>query len=307
MAFLSLVLALLLEQWRPLSDRRSLFVPVERYARFLERQFNAGETQHGTIAWLCAVLPAVLGSWLLYALFARASPLLALAFNIAALYLTLGFRQFSHYFTDIHLALKEEDLPRARALLATWRGEGCEGLSREEIVRLTIEEALAASHRHVFAVMFWFVLLPGPIGAVLYRLCYFLRWRWAPELGPDFEGFGRFPALAFAVLDWIPARLTAMTFAIVGDFEDAVFCWRSQAEQWKDRTTGIVLAAGAGALGVKLGSSYPCGDAVVERPELGLGELADAGFLDSTVGLVWRALVLWLALILLISVARVVT
>ena len=279
---------------------------MERYARFLERQFNAGEAQHGTIAWLCAMLPAVLVTWLLYAMLVHASPLLALAFNIAALYVTLGFRQFSHYFTDIQLALREDDLVRARALLATWRDQACEGLSREEVARLTIEEALAASHRHVFAVMFWFILLPGPTGAVLYRLCYFLRWRWAPELAPELEGFGRFPALAFSVLDWLPARLTAMTFAIVGDFEDAVYCWRSQAEQWQDRTTGVVLAAGAGALGVKLGNPYLCEGAVIERAELGLGEEADAAFLDSTVGLVWRSLVLWLAVILVISVARAI-
>jgi cobalamin biosynthesis protein CobD/CbiB len=306
MAFLSLVLALLLEQWRPLSDRRSLFVPVERYARFLERQFNAGEAQHGTIAWLCAVLPAVLVTWLAYALLEHASPLAALAFNVAALYVTLGFRQFSHYFTDIQLALKEDDIERARSLLSGWRGQSCAGLSSEEIVRLTIEEALAACHRHVFAVAFWFVVLPGPTGAVLYRLCYLLRERWAPDLSPELEGFGRFPALAFEVLDWLPARLTAMTFAIVGDFEDAVYCWRSQAEQWGDRTAGVVLAAGAGALGVKLGNPYLCDGTVVERPELGLGDLADVAFLDSVVGLVWRALVLWLALILMMSVVRAI-
>jgi len=139
MAFLSIVLALLLEQWRPLSERWSLFVPLERYAAFLERQFNAGEVQHGTIAWLCAVLPAVLGAGLVYALFAHASPLLALAVNVAALYVTLGFRQFSHYFTDIQLALREDDMDRARALLSAWRGEACGALSREELVRLTIE------------------------------------------------------------------------------------------------------------------------------------------------------------------------
>ena len=306
MAFFSLVLALLLEQWRPLSDRRSLFVPVERYARFLERQFNAGESQHGAIAWVCAVVPAALIAWLVYALLLRTSPLLALAFDVGALYLTLGFRQFSHYFTDIQLALREDDLPRARSLLETWRAEPCETLSREEVVRLAIEEALAGAHRHVFAVMFWFIVLPGPAGAVLYRLAYFLKERWGPQLGPELERFGRFPALAFAVLDWVPARLTAITFAIVGDFEDAVYCWRSQSEQWGDPTTGVVLAAGAGALGVKLGNPYACRGTLVERPELGLGELADSAFLDSTVGLVWRSLVLWLALVLIVSAAHAV-
>jgi cobalamin biosynthesis protein CobD/CbiB len=304
MGFLSLALALLLEQWRPLSDRRSLYDLAQRYAGFFERQFNAGEAQHGLIAWLCAVLPAFLVTWIVYAALAHVSGLLALVFNVAVLYLTLGFRQFSHYFTDIHLALREDDLPRARSLLASWRGHSCAELTAEEIARLTIEEALAASHRHVFGVAFWFMILPGPTGAVLYRLSYFLRRRWATDSTSELEDFARFPAQVFAALDWVPARLTAISFAVVGDFEDAVFCWRSQAAQWRDSALGVVLAAGAGALGVRLGSPYVCDGVVVDRPELGLGDLAETAFLDSTVGLVWRSLVLWLAMVLLLSVVH---
>jgi adenosylcobinamide-phosphate synthase len=308
MGFLSLALALLLEQWRPLSHQRPLFELAERYSGFFERQFNAGETEHGVIAWMCAVLPAFLGTWLVYAMLAHVSGLLALAFNVVVLYLTLGFRQFSHYFTDIQLALKDGDLAGARALLASWRGHSCSDLGEEEIVRLTIEEALAASHRHVFGVAFWFMLLPGPSGAVLYRLSFFLRRRWVTGSPVELEAFARFPAQVFAALDWLPARFTAASFAVVGDFEDAIFCWRSQAEQWReagrDSTLGVVIAAGAGALGVRLGNPYVCEGVVVERPELGLGEIAEPGFLDSTVGLVWRALVLWLAMVLLISVVH---
>ena len=91
----------------------------------------------------------------------------------------MGFRQVGHYFTDIHWALKSGDLERARAILGQWRGASCERLNAEEVARLTIEEALAASYQHVFAVAFWFVLLPGPIGAILYRMSSFLHRRWA--------------------------------------------------------------------------------------------------------------------------------
>src|SRR5258706_514659 len=93
-----------------------------------------------------------------------------LAFILAVLYLTLGFRQFSHNFTDIQLAIKAGDLDRARSLLDGWRGASGVVHTREEVVRLTIEEALVASHRHVFGVLLWYLLLPGPSGAVLYRL-----------------------------------------------------------------------------------------------------------------------------------------
>lgn len=341
MALLSLVIALAIEQWRPLVDRRLVFAPMSGYAGFLERSFDAGEVHQGTIAWLLAVVPVALAAWAIYAVLAAANPLLGLAFNVAVLYLTMGFRQHSHYFTDIQRALKDGEVDRARRLLGEWRGHPCDALSAGEVARLAIEGALTVAHRHVFGPIFWFVLLPGPSGAILYRLALFLNHRWgglgragatgpvlelagggagaadvvAPgvraaaagdgDLGFATEGrFGEFARKAFAAIDWLPARCTAAAFAVVGDFEDAVYCWRTQAARWPDAILGVVLAAGAGALGVRLGIPIPRGGALEDRPEIGLGEDADTAFLDSTVGLIWRALVLWLAVLLALGIVR---
>jgi adenosylcobinamide-phosphate synthase len=306
MGLLALIAALLLEQWRPLSDRRYLFSAATAYAGFLERLFNAGETRQGAIAWLIAVIPPVAGVALLYALLHSGSFLLALLLNIAVLYLTMGFRQRSHYFTDIRLALKDDDLPRARDILSEWRGTSCVDLDLEAVTRLAVEEALVDSHRRVFAVVFWFVLLPGPTGAILYRLATFLDDRWGAQTG-ELSAFGNFARRAFFVLDWLPARFTAAAFAVVGNFEDAVYCWRNQASRWPDSNLGIVLASGAGAMGVRLGMPILDKGVVTDRPELGLGDPADVGHLDSTVGLVWRSLVMWLLTLLLVSLAGAVT
>jgi adenosylcobinamide-phosphate synthase len=119
----------------------------------------------------------------------------------------------------------------------------------------------------------------------------------------DCERFGQFARRAFQALDWLPARLTAITFAIVGDFEDAVYCWRTQAGQWPDRASGILLASGAGALGIRLGLPLPSDIGIDARPELGLGEDADVEHLQSATGLVWRALVLSLLLLALLTLA----
>ena len=224
MAVIAIIVALLLEQWHPLSDRKVWRSAVSSCAEWLENTFNAGEERHGTIAWLVAVLPPVVGTIALYAFLVWLEPLLGLAFNIAALYVTLGFRQFSHYFTALHAALREGDLDRARQEIAAWRGEAAMHHSREEVMRLAIEEALVSSHRHVFGVLFWFVVLPGPSGAILYRLAVYLRERWG-KLGV----FGRTAEQVYSVLEWPAARLTAAAFAVVGDFEDAVYCWRTQA------------------------------------------------------------------------------
>src|SRR6266850_4656622 len=170
MSVLAIIAALVIEQWRPLGDRKVVYHALAGWASWIEQSFNGGERRHGVIAWLVAVLPAVAAAIVLHYLLRAASPVLALLFNIAVLYLTLGFRQFSHYFTDIQLAIKAGDIERARTLLEQWRGASGVVRPREEVIRLTIEEALLASHRHVFGVLLWYLLLPGPSGAVLYRL-----------------------------------------------------------------------------------------------------------------------------------------
>ena len=173
------------------------------------------------------------------------------------------------------------------------------------------------SYRQVFATLFWFAVLPGPAGAVLYRAAVLLAQEWRGEAkGADTTPiaqsravFGR-PARALLwLLDWIPARLTALSFAIVGDFEDAAFCWRTQAKSWADEEggehAGIVLASGAGALGVQLGGSCPRWAASpTSGPSSVSATAPEADLLPSAVGLVWRALVLWLLLMLLLTLAN---
>lgn len=300
MGILAIIAALVLEQWRPLGERKAVAGALAAWADWLEGSFNAGETRHGAIAWVIAALAPAAAALALYVLLVWLSPLAALLANIGALYLTLGFRQFSHYFTDIQSALRDGDVDRARQLIGAWRGESAMHRSREEVVRLAIEEAIAASHRHVFTVLFWFVVLPGPSGAILYRMAVFLNRRWGGK-----GAFGACARKVLYVLEWPAVRLTAVAFAVVGDFEDAIYCWRTQAAAWPDPNLGIVLAAGAGALGVKLGMPLSEVEGLYPRGDLGLGEAADAPLLDSTVGLLWRALVLWIAVLIMLGVARV--
>ncbi|MDO8293525.1 MAG: CobD/CbiB family protein [Gallionella sp.] len=313
MSLLALITALLLEQLHPLSSRKYLYGWLSGYVDFFQRHFNAGAYKHGKIAWALAVLPLLSGVIVLFWLLCQAHPVFAWAFNVLVLYLTMGFRQFSHYFTGIHQALRADKLDEARSLLSKWRGVPSHELNAEEVARVTIEEALIASHRNVFGVIVWFVLfsavgLGGAAGALLYRLGQFLRTRWVDEEAsePDelvLNEFGGFARKAFYALEWLPIRLTALTFAIVGNFEDTAYCWRTQAASWPDPEAGILLASGAGALGVRLGMPIPQGGLPFDRPELGVGDEADADFMQSAIGLVWRSVVFWLILLLLLTLA----
>ena len=302
MTLLSLILALALEQLRPLGNRNRVWLLFTRYANHLERNLNAGYNRHGVMAWLAAMLPPLLVALGGYYLLMAISPVLGLAWNVLVLYLTMGFRHFSSSFSEISLALSEGRDFDARQTLAHWTGQPTAELSVNEISRLSIEQGVVDSYRHVFGTMFWFLILPGPAGAVLYRLSYILSQKWGERSSGD-DLFGRFAARAMSWLDWIPVRLTAISFAIMGDFEDALYCWRSQARTWGHYAHGILLASAAGALGVKLGDPVRQDYTIKFRPELGLGEESDPDYLKSAVGLVWRSALLWLFVILLISVA----
>ena len=305
MTFISLVAALLLEQWRPLRSGNRLYSVFARYVDTIAQNFNAGQYRHGVISWLLAVGPGVLAALVVYSLLHHVSGMLAFAWNIAVLYLALGFRQFSHFYTDIAAALRGNDLARAREVLNAWRGESEHELTSGEAARVAIELGLMRSHRHVFGVMAWFVVF-GPAGAIAYRLAALLNDRWGAARDAETAAFGAFAARAFEVIDWLPVRLTALGFAVAGDFTGAVECWREQAQTWRVRGQGIVLAAAAGALGVKLGGVLHQQGGIEYRPQLGDtdSDEADVDYMQAAVGLIWRALVLWLFLILLATIAR---
>ena len=299
MSLFSLLAALALAYYRPLPREdwlRRLFAP---YAAALEGNFNDGQAQHGIIAALLAVLLPTLIVAASYVALSNTHPLLGLAGGIGVLYVTLRFGRFGSVAEGIAQALRANNLEGARAELATWQACETGAYSDKEVARVGIEATLRHAHHDLFAPLFWFLLL-GPAGALLYRLAYLLKNAW----GGNNNDFCHFSQRLFDWLDWLPARFTAGSFAVVGDFEDAVYCWRTQAASWPNQAIGIILASGAGALGVRLGEGLHQNGGLQYRPELGLGDEADANYLSSAVGLIWRVLVLMGGLLLLLTFAH---
>ncbi|MBH2018334.1 MAG: CobD/CbiB family protein [Burkholderiales bacterium] len=336
MSFFAVLFALILEQARPLARGNWVHSGFLGWARWAHRSLDAGKPHHGWITWLFAVviptLLTVLVHWLLW----QINVLLAFAWSVAVLYVTLGFRQFSHYFTDIRDALDDGDEDTARELLADWRQVDASELPRSEIVRHVIEYSVLAAHRHVFGVLGWFSVLAalglGPAGAVLYRMSEFVARYWSYKNRTPGEGAS--PALqqvansAWGIIDFVPCRVTSLGFAVVGSFEDAIDAWRNYSQRFPagaavataSRNDGLILAATSGAVNVRLGGEAL--KAVLTRP---VSQEFEAGGLDaedmtatpsmpgrepevahlrSVVGLVWRSVVLWMVLLALLTLAR---
>lgn len=320
MSFISVILALLLEQARPLKRGNVIHATMRAWVRWCTRTLDVGKPMHGWLVWALAcggpALAALAIYWLLE--FLVGLPL-AVLWSALVLYASLGFRQFSFHFTQIRDALAEGDDALANRLLADWQRAEAIDLPRTEIIGRVIENSVLASHRHVFGVLVWFSILAalglGPVGAVLYRLAEFVVRYWQHQSESNHQPVSvalMFDARqAWDVMDWLPARVTAICFAVVGNFEEAIDAWRRYAQQGNPSNDGLVLASAGGAVNIALRStgarSYPptqtaampLGDDVLaERPTPELQHLA------IVVGLVWRTVVMWVLLLALLTLAR---
>lgn len=310
MSFFAILLALLIEQAQPLGRGNPVHVGMRAWMRWVVRSFDAGHPHHGWLAWSLAVgLPSVAAvaiHWVLMALLGWPA---AVLWSVAVLYATLGFRQFSHRFTGIRDALDANDLYRARRLLAAWHPVDEHEMTRGEIIRAVIEHSVIAAHRHVFGVLSWYVVFAsiglGPAGAVFYRLSEFVvrYWRHVPlQRGLAVSDSACAAAgRAWHVVDWLAARITALGFAVVGSFQDAIDCWKTRAQGGALDNDAVILAATAGAVNVNIGAAQADATdatAAVERPA------PEMAHLQIIVGLVWRSVVMWVGLLGLLMLVR---
>lgn len=301
MTLIAVVLALLLERalWHALHLRESGWV-AGYYGWLKGRIAGSRRTIQviGCIAGLLllalpvAIAAVALDRWL--------PPVSWVIFAALVLVFSLGPRDLDQELEDYITAETAGDAARAQAA-ATIIIEHDAAQRRESRAESVEEAAFVQANNRLFGVLFWFVLLTplGPVGAVLFRAASILSRRWDASRGR----FGLCAQRVFHIINWVPARLTALTYAIAGNFEDATYAWRTQADTWPEPEEGVVIAAGAGAMGVKLGQNVTVGGESVWRPELGTGQAPDADCIDSAVSMIWRGLVIWLAAGLLIVIA----
>lgn len=325
MTFLAIFLALLLEQARPLNKQTPVYEGARAWTRWVSRMLDAGQHHYAWITWAVAVvLPAVV-AWVIYMVFTAVNVVLGFAWMVGVLYLTLGFRQFSFHFTNVRVALESGDEQGARAFLREWTQDHTQDLSKEGVVRETLTQGVLAAHRHVFGVVVSFVLLAwiglGPAGAVVYRLGQHVmrRWQEGAISGPSPE-LQAVASRAWVWLDWLPSRITALAFAVVGHFEEALANWRQEASQPNATNDAVLLAAAAGAMNIRLAPAPLMAAAAVEEVDPHVIDIKTQGaeplfsrdpsqglklaHLSTLVGLVWRAVVLLMVLLLLGTLAR---
>jgi len=279
------------KRWHPLVGFGTL-------ANRLEQRFNpsgGGWRSHGVSAWCLAVLPLTLLTVLLVQL-----PWIGWLVQIIALYAALGLRSLDQHAQPVAQALRLGDLSLARQRVGYMVSRRTEELDATGVARAGTESVLENGSDAVFAALFWFLVAGAP-GVVLYRLSNTLDAMWGYR-NDRFERFGWAAAKIDDVLNYVPARLVALTYALLGRTTTAMRCWQRQAPRWDSPNAGPVMAAGAGALGVSLGGAAVYHGELHQRPELGEGPPPQARDIERAMNLVWGGVLLWLLLMLIVEV-----
>jgi len=248
----------------------------------------------GAVALLALTVPFVLLAWGLAAI-----PYLGDLFSLALLYLVLTAARLEANVRAVDIALDKADLTEARARAGQLVSRDTATLDAEAISLATIEALLKNYCDAVFGVLFWFSVAGAP-AAVGYRLVVVLNARWGyPTL--RYRYFGWTTARLERLLNWLPARLTAASYVLVGDRHRGFRCWRTQGLFWRNTNTGVLLAAGAGALRLQLGGAVRYYESLVFRPPLGAGVLPRRPDIARALALAKRALGLWLGTLVLLG------
>jgi adenosylcobinamide-phosphate synthase len=266
----ALLLALLLDAWWGEPRRWHPLVGFGALANGLEKIMNNGNCRivRGCAAWCVLVLPLVLAGYLLQSAL-TVHVLLSTAVSALILYFALGLQSLREHANAVAISLRADDLSQAQRALALLVSRDTQSLDHKGVSGATVESVLENGSDAVIASLFWFAIAGIP-GGLLHRAANTLDAMWGYRT-VRFNEFGRVAARIDDVLNFIPARITACAYALIGKTANALSCWRVQARMWSSPNAGPVMAAGAGALQLQLGGAACYHGEIERRPLLGCG------------------------------------
>ena len=292
------------KKWHPLVGFGLLANKTEAFLRLKNNDSVKKQRLFGVLALLLVTLPFVFLSYLLVAI-SESFLVIHFAINVIILYFAIGAKSLKQHALNIYRPLIKEDFTLAKSNTQFIVSRDTRNMSENDISKAAIESVLENGNDAIFGVIFWFVIAGAP-GAVFFRLVNTLDAMWGYRT-ERFLHFGWAAAKLDDGLNYIPARLTALSYAVVGyaiasqfkrsSFKNALFCWRTQSYHWDSPNAGPVMAAGAGALSIKLGGAATYHGEMIRRPILGINNEAKADDIMRAITLVDRSILLWVAVI----------
>ncbi len=253
-------------RWHPVAGFGQLAVALEQRDYADSRARGAAHT--------AALVGGAVGVGYALQRFGRGRPIATTAITAAATWAVLGGRSLTREAEAVAERLDAEDVPGARQRIRSLVSRDPESLNAAGMVCAAVESVAENTSDAVVAPLFWGSVagIPGLLGyRAINTLDAMVGYR-----NERYRNFGWAAARLDDVANWIPARLTAgLTVAaaplVGGRPAEAARAVREQSAAHPSPNGGVVEAAFAGALGVRLGGQNRYGGVVEDRGELGYG------------------------------------
>ncbi|KAF3981455.1 MAG: cobalamin biosynthesis protein [Methylococcales symbiont of Hymedesmia sp. n. MRB-2018] len=294
----TIILAVLLDQWLGEPKKYHPLVFFGDYAQRIETCLNkpsCSTTQIKSLGLFALILliiplsllPILLNQW--YWLNLICAPVI--------LYFCIAAKSLRQHANAVFIALNNNDLDLAKQKVAMIVSRQTEKMSADDIRRATIESILENGADAVFAPLFWFIVA-GPAGAILYRLSNTLDAMWGYK-NQRYLYFGWAAARFDDILNWIPARLTALSYSLLGHRKLAFNCWQQQAHLLNSPNAGPVMTAGAGALNIQLGGPAWYHHKLKNKIFFGTTNTANDHDIEKANKLITHSLYLWIFIVII--------
>ena len=276
MALICIVIALLVERTTHSLQELRNFRWFEQYSQWMINHLP-GLTNQGASLIVILLLPIIIVTGIIQnSLDDKFFSLFSLLFSLAVLIYTLGPRDLNREVDD-YLEARESGNEEQAQKIASMMSRKPVSASPDQQSVDVMHAILTESNDRIFSVIFWFLLL-GPLGALVFRLAsYTMQTTHNNTLGDAARKLQ-------AIMAWAPAHLVAAGYALTGNYEGASQGFREKVKQdeLSECNYMTLITAGLGALkDCEPGEETAC--------------------IRSTRGLVLRTLVVWVAVIAVLT------
>jgi adenosylcobinamide-phosphate synthase len=279
------------KRYHPLVGFGYMASKLECWLNPTQRQASPSQYYSGLLGLCLLIVPCVAVAYYLSHIHMM-HPLV----DVALLYFALGHKSLHEHAQAVSNALHHQDHEAAKLAASYMVSRDSSAI---DPIPATVESVLENGNDGVFGALFWF-FIAGGVGALAFRLINTMDAMWGYK-NPRYTYFGWAAARLDDVINYMPARLTAITYALLGHTKLALHCWKTQAPLWDSPNAGPVMSAGAGALKVQLGGAARYHGEWHLRPTLGAGEPPVASDIERSLALVRHGVYRWLIIALLIG------
>ena len=278
-------------RWHPL-------VGFGNIANWLENKYNSADSRSGKLAgFICWAILVLLSAAVIFALLQVLPAVFVFITNVLVIYFVVGLKSLAEHGRNVVSPLLSGDILEARRRIAMMVSRDTNNLSEQQVAAATCESVLENGSDAVLAALFWFLVLGSP-GTLLFRFTNTLDAMWGYK-NNRYRQFGWAAARADDILNWLPARLAALSYALVGNFSKSIKCSCEQGSKTDSPNAGYVMAAGAGALGITIGGAAYYHGEIQQRSLFGVGSAAESNDVARAISLVEHSAILWVVVVLL--------